>query len=199
MPQIYLRQDNKTKSFRRGQLSSFGSSWPSFVSSNVSLDIVTCFWKPPETHESAFSPHRHKVFKTDYEIKCCSREHYCRIYTHICRFCTYNMVIKQNNMCVCAYIIMRALCTCLHSASRSGTLAHSCLCLSGSLSILFLLVGFLKKSQQCFLTISEPENAASSEGWGRRSYQAFPGAVTVTPSPCCAAPTPRTKQPCWWW
>lgn len=101
-------------------------------------------------------------------------------------------------ICVCAYIIMHALCTCLHSASCSGTLAHSCLCLSDSLSILFLLPGFLKKSQR-FLTISEPKNAALSEGWGRRSYQAFPGAVSVTPSPCSAAPTPRTKQPYWWW
>lgn len=41
---------------------------------------------------------------------------------------------------------------------------------------------FLKKSQRC-LSVSEPENAALSEGWRRRSYQAFPGAVTVTPSP----------------
>lgn len=59
---------------------------------------------------------------------------------------------------VCAYTIMRAFVSTwarLHSASRSETLSHSCSCLSGSLSILLLPPGFLKKSQ-CCLTISEP-------------------------------------------
>lgn len=49
--------------------------------------------------------------------------------------------------------------TCLHSVRSSpGILSHSCMCLSDSLSVLFLLPGFLKRSQsscglrQCFVS-----------------------------------------------
>lgn len=103
-------------------------------------------------------------------------------------------------ICVCAYIIMHAfvlLCVhvCMFAFSEPlwDSLTHSCWCLSGSLSVLFLPPGFLKRRQRRLSCIWAPKWCFVSKM--RRSYRAFPGAVTVTRSPCSAAPTPRTKQP----
>lgn len=153
----------------------------------------------------------HLVLKCDYGIKCYSRDiststrktslEYI-LYLSVTSMLIIHLINKI--ICVCTYIIIHILvlmrvhvCTFVLSKPLWGCLSQLLVFISRFLCL--VSAAWILEGKPVLSNHIWARNGALSQGWGRRSYQAFPGAVTVPPFPCSAAPTPRTKQPYWWW